>query len=253
MVTGNTQFIELQVHDKLKDRWNDLKDDIKVAESFKGFLTIHGEGENDGRKRILFSAESGIRRQYVKSCAQIYSAVLHHLNENEVKRVIVHPDTIDRKRNRLEQIAALSESLVNLYDDLLHDNVEICIEPRGCDRHKKVLRAEIADLEILDEFLHKFGCEKIGLCIDIAQLFICKGNEGTIFFLSKLNKNIREFHISDAVNGRIGVEIGIGLIDWSNIIPLMINFCEHFLIETIGGLKVFDRSLRYLDKIGFNA
>jgi hypothetical protein len=238
-------FIEIQVHDKMKDNLEKIKQ-LSIAEDFKGFVTIHGEGETDGRKRILFSSQLNARTDYVKQCAQLYSKVIKHLYPITVKRIIAHPSSLDRNGSRRDQIYALSESLVALQD--LIDSAEICIEPRGCDRHRKVLRVEISDIEMLDEFLHKLGGDKIGLCIDIAQLFLCKGNEGIVNFFSGLKKDVKEFHISDVTERRLGVEIGKGLIDWGNIIPHMLDHCKDFLVETLGGIRVFNRSLEYLER-----
>jgi hypothetical protein len=49
-------FIELQVPDKFRNRI-DIPDPLKPFGGFHGYLTIHGEGETDGVKKIHFSSQ----------------------------------------------------------------------------------------------------------------------------------------------------------------------------------------------------
>jgi hypothetical protein len=53
---SEASFAELQIHDKLKDTPGRIKK-MQIPEEFKGYLTLHGEGETDGRRKILFSSD----------------------------------------------------------------------------------------------------------------------------------------------------------------------------------------------------
>ena len=94
------------------------------------------------------------------------------------------------------------------------------------------------------------GINKIGLCIDIAQLFIVNGNNGIVRFLDDLRSlqlPVKEFHISNIyhnkkVTNRVAMEVGTGSIDWKLILPLLLQHCNELLIETLGGIKVYERS-----------
>lgn len=140
--------------------------------------------------------------------------------------------------------------------DCLEDIECVCIEPRGGDSQRKVLRANIEDIRLLEEYLSTNGIH-VGLCIDVAQLFVVHGNEGTARVLQDLKSirlSIKEFHISDVrqtqkVTNRIAMEVGTGQINWKLILPLLLEHCNNFLIETLGGMKVFQRSKAYLESL----
>lgn len=249
----NASFIEVQIHDKLKAN-AELIESYQVSADFQGFITIHGEGETDGKRKILFSSiDNNIRERYLNESITLYSSVITRFKPQTVRRIVVHPDTIDRKHPRGLQIRNLAESLTGLSQSL--GDVEVCIEPRGGERHGKVLRAEIEDLQILADGLD--SATKVGLCLDVAQLFVVHGNKGSVRFLEQLKSirlPIREFHVSDVsqskkITNRVATEVGKGVIDWSPILPLMLRYCDQFLIETLGGVSVFDRSRSYLDAL----
>jgi sugar phosphate isomerase/epimerase len=119
------------------------------------------------------------------------------------------------------------------------------------------LRAEIEDIKILEQYLVSAGIGNIGLCIDVAQLFVVHGNNGIIQFLDELKSirlSIKEFHISDVLNNekiknRVAMEVGTGAIDWQLILPSVLQHCNNLLIETLGGIKVFQRSKSYLESL----
>lgn len=62
----------------------------------------NASGETDEKRKILFSGQTESRRQYVKSCVEIYSSLIDHLNTKEVKRIIAHPGMqgLQKKQNR---------------------------------------------------------------------------------------------------------------------------------------------------------
>lgn len=245
-------FIEIQIHDDMKA--SSIHSFLHtVSDDYDGFITIHGEGETDGIRKILFCSEDNNKRQrYVSESVALYSSVIANLMPHRVERIVVHPDTIDRKSPRSQQIGRLAESLKELSTGL--NGVEVCIEPRGGDRQGKVLRAEIEDLQTL---ANGIGSSGVGLCIDVAQLFIVHGNSGSEQFLEELKHvrlPVKEFHVSDVSQGkrvtnRVATEVGKGSVNWRTIIPLMQNHCDDFLIETLGGIKVFERSRAYIDAL----
>lgn len=253
-VESSASFIELQIHDKLKHNLQLIPDLPSPAPHM--YYTIHGEGETDGIKKIkLCSRNSDERKKYIQECIQLYTLVSELFPANCIKRLILHPDSIDRRATREDQISLLASSLTELADKL--SNIEsICIEPRGTTRHGKVLRINLEDLYTLKQELTSNG-SKIGLCIDIAQLFIIYGNEGAHIFLKKLSSlpiAVREFHISDvaqdkSVMNRVGMEVGKGSINWSLLMPLILNFNRSLLIETLGGAKVYYRSKSFFESL----
>lgn len=99
--------------------------------------------------------------------------------------------------------------------------------------------------------------EGIGLCVDLAQLFVVHGNEGIVHFLDELKTirvPVKEFHISDVLQekkviNRVAMEVGIGSIDWKLILPLILQHCNDLLIETLVGVKVFQRSKVFLESL----
>jgi len=249
----NTTFIEIQVHDELKSKENVLNM-YEVSPNFSGYVTIHGEGETAGKKKIQFCSDNReMRSNYVKENIVLYSSIIGEINSS-VTRLVLHPDTLNRNISRHKQIEYLAESLAIISDKL--DALDICIEPRGGDRQGKVLRAEIEDLEMLGENLNSIKA-KVGLCIDVAQLFVVHGNNGTIRFIEELKSvrlPVKEFHISDVkqsekIMNRVAMEIGKGVIDWQLILPVVLQHCNELLIETLGGIKVFKRSKSYLESL----
>lgn len=252
-VGSEASFAELQIPDNLK--YSSIALENTRFLKFPGFLTIHGEGETDGKAKIKFSSDNTTeRRRYIKECINLYSFVLRHFCSHKVLRVILHPDTLSNKFTREKQIEILATSLTEIADKL--EDIEfICIEPRGGDRQKKVLRAHTEDIRLLEEYLNGNNVHKIGLCIDVAQLFVVHGNEGTVQFLKDLSTArlpVKEFHISDVLNNkkiknRVAMEVGTGSIDWQLVLPSVLQHCNNFLIETLGGVKVFERSKTFLE------
>jgi hypothetical protein len=128
---------------------------------------------------------------------------------------------------------------------------------RGGDRHRKVLRANLDDILLLDYYLNSTGGPRIGLCIDVAQLFTLYGNSGTAEFLKQLKSAclpVKEFHVSDVLSTevtthRVAMEVGSGNINWKLILPLILENCNNLLIETLGGVKVFQRSKMFLESL----
>lgn len=120
-----------------------------------------------------------------------------------------------------------------------------------------MLRIELDDLSRLEHFISSVGLKNVGLCIDIAQLFIIRGNENALDFLRQLksmNLPVMEFHVSDViqntrVKNRVAMEIGTGSIDWKLILPLILQHCNDLLIETLGGVRVFQRSKMFLESL----
>jgi hypothetical protein len=211
-------------------------------------------GIMEGKRKIKFCCENTVeRRNYVIENAALYALITELLHTHKVPRLILHPDTLSKKMIRKFQIELLSQSLSEISDQIFGVG-SICIEPRGGDRQGKVLRAELGDLALLQEQLKSLGAKKIGLCIDITQLFVVHGNEGSADFLEQLKSiplSVKEFHISDVwqtkkLTNRIAMEIGTGWIDWKLILPLVLQHCNNLLIETLGGIKVFQRSKSYL-------
>ena len=83
------------------------------------------------------------------------------------------------------------------------------------------------------------------------------GNYGLMHFLDELKRmrlQVKEFHVSDVssnkkIKNRIAMEVGTGSIDWKLILPLLLQHCNEFLIETLGGIKVFQRSKSYNESL----
>jgi hypothetical protein len=264
-LNGSADFIEIQIHDSLREQFDDVKHLAVLPDTFDGYITSHGEGETDGKRRILFSSSNDTeRRQYVSNCIILYQKVIDHF-DNKVRRLILHPDSISSKVPRQTQLEALARSLVEMHDRL-SEHIQICIEPRGGDRQRKVLRTEFEDIQILCGHLSSLGASRrIGLCVDLAQAIIVHGDDddnnndkGTIKFLRQINEtsglHILEWHLSDvAINqNRVAVEVGRGRINWAKLVPLVIGFCKSILIETLGGTKVFKRSRSYLESMSVN-
>jgi hypothetical protein len=257
MLNSDADFVEFQVHDDLKHNISILDHTPVQTKNFAGYFTIHGEGETDQKSKIRFcSKDSNERKQYVSESIFLYSSVLNYLYPKKVSRIILHPDGLSHKISRREQIELLVMSLTEIAEKIKGIDC-VCIEPRGGDRHKKVLRLDIKDIQILQQYLELYSKKEIGLCIDIAQLFVIYGNSGTADFLNELRSiriPIRELHISDVlinrnVKNRVAMEIGIGSINWKLILPLVLEHCNDLLIETLGGIKVFQRSKAFLESL----
>lgn len=45
------------------------------------------------------------------------------------------------------------------------------------------------------------------------------------------------------------MEVGTGSIDWKLILPLILQHCGDLLIETLGGVRVFQRSKIFLESL----
>ena len=186
----------------------------------------------------------------------LYSTVLTKTNKHNVERIILHPDTLTSKIGRSQQLELLAKSLSEL-SDRIGNHVLICIEPRGGDRQGKVLRNHIQDIEILQQMLKTLGEKRVCLCIDIAQLYIVHGNIGIVNFLKKIKSiqlPVKEFHLSDVfrskyVKNRVAMEIGTGLVDWQLLLPFIFVHCNELLIETLGGIKVFQKSKEFLKSV----
>lgn len=256
----SAQFIEVQIHDALRKRFDDIRQSAILPDAFGGYVTLHGEGETDGKRKILFSSANSIeRRHYLSNCVILYQKVIDHF-DNKVRRLILHPDSVSSMKPRQTQLEVLATSLVEMHDGL-SKNIQICIEPRGGDRQRKVLRTELKDIQILGNHLSSLGASKrIGLCVDLAQVVIVHGDDNnnensSTKFLRQLKSTsdlpILEWHLSDvAINqNRVAVEVGRGRINWIKMLPLVLGCCKSILIETIGGTKVFERSRSYLESM----
>ena len=253
---ASTSFIEIQMHDRQKRDIKGIKD-FRLNSKFKGFVTIHGEGETDNRRRIKFSSSiMDEREKYVSECAYLYTAFARTLDRGKIRQLILHPDTVSSKSTRNQQIELLATSLNELADRIKEVDF-ICIEPRGGESQRKVLQYYIDDIRELAHTLSSFNANNIGLCIDIAQLFIVHGNIGTANFLRELKfipLPIREFHISDVKRGskvknRVAMEVGTGDINWRLIFPIVLQHCNSLLIETLGGVQIFNRSKAFLESL----
>ena len=131
------QFLELQVHDILKHKL-DVIPDLCVSTTFGGYVTLHGEGETDGKRKIAFcSHDESTRKNYITECVNLYSTILTKAEKHNVERIILHPDTLTSKIGRPQQLELLAKSLSELCDRL-GNRVVVCIEPRGGDRQGKV-------------------------------------------------------------------------------------------------------------------
>ena len=68
---------------------------------------------------------------------------------------------------------------------------------------------------------------------------------------------VKEFHLSDVLQSqklksKVAMQIGSGAIDWKLLLPLVLQHCNELLIETIGGIKVFQQSIRFVESLVFN-
>jgi sugar phosphate isomerase/epimerase len=242
-------FVEIPVHDNLRPGI----DRLFIADNYEGFITLHGEGETDGLRRIRFSCPNKQDRvKYTKRVVRLFNYAMKAAGTVLVQAAIIHPDTLHRGRSRASQIEWLAESLMELSSGC---NIpEICIEPRGGDRQRKVVRSHIQDVLLLNEMLE--GGTKISYCIDLAQTYCAHGFHGVLEMIDQCLANeisIRELHASDVIatkrSKRLGMEIGTGEVDFSEIMGKIQGMHCRLLIETLGGFPVFSRSLTYLTQM----
>jgi hypothetical protein len=255
LIAEQCSFIELQLHDNIMEKI-DTDKPIHIPE-YSGYFTFHGEGETDGKKRIKFcSPDNHERSTYIEHCINLYNRLLECLPNYKVSRLILHPDTLNKRSERNAQIDLLAYSLSELTDKI-NGIDSICIEPRGGSSQGKVLRLEIEDVNSLGNTISSLGIRNVGLCIDIAQLHTVHGTNGALQFLKSLKSikvPVKELHLSDLlqttkVKNRVAMEIGTGSIDWKLILPLILQHCNDLLIETLGGVRVFQRSKMFLDSL----
>jgi sugar phosphate isomerase/epimerase len=250
-VASDASFIEIQVHDQQRDRAYSLTDTL--ANSYRGYATIHCEGETDGKRRLHFASPDAMQRNaYLHESLNLIATAIHRIMPWQTRRVILHPDTIWKGAPRQVMIEALAQSIEGVRDAL--PDVDVCIEPRGGDRQRKVLRLDIGDLETLTDDLRSSA--RIGLCIDLAQLYVTKGTEDMVQFLRDLRGvglPIKEIHASDVQssgsNKKVAMEIGKGEIDWPLVLPPLLERNKDILIETLGGVPVFRRSKSYIEEM----
>lgn len=244
-------FVEVPVHDYISKLSSEqFERYFRVSEDFRGYVIIHGEGETDGNLRIRFSSPVLQEREaYVNDLSELMSKV-HSLIQEKLRAIIVHPGRCYRRYSRDLQIKWLAESLVKLSD--LLPETQLCIESRGGDKQGKVLRAIPYDILQLDNFLKQSGA-KVTHCFDLAQAFACFGIKGVIDVLEELMENrvlVSEIHASDVADTkrghRVSVEVGKGSIPWDALIQLLRDFDGRILLEVIGGITPFKRSLKFL-------
>jgi sugar phosphate isomerase/epimerase len=244
-------FIEVQAHDKLKNS----KLDFKISGHFEGYITIHGEEETDGIRRIRFSdPDAEIRKKYLESSATLYIAVADSLGMKRVRRIVLHPDKATRREKTQDQLRRMMESLAELHD-MLPKSIQLCIEPRGDRSGRKVLKLDLEDLFFFEDYLG--AGSGIGLCLDIAQIVAMHGNRNAETFLREVERmrlDVGELHLSDILTvgklkNRVAMEIGTGMVDWEALLPHAWKLCRACLIETLGGIPVFRRSKHFLEKM----
>ena len=108
-------LLEVQIHDRLREQFDDIKHLAVLPDTFSGYITLHGEGETDGKRKILFSSANGpARRHYVSNCVIFYQKVIDHFHDR-VRRLILHPDSIHSKEPRKTH-SYFTTSLVEIYD-----------------------------------------------------------------------------------------------------------------------------------------
>lgn len=250
-VASDASFIEIQLHDQHGD--SVVSHIGALAYSYHGYVTIHCEGETDGKRRLRFASPDAVQRDaYLRESLNLVAGAIHRIMPWPTRRVILHPDTMWRGAPRQYLIEALAQSIEGVRNAI--PGVDVCIEPRGGDRQRKVLRLDIGDLETLCENLDSSA--GIGLCIDLAQLFLTKGTQGMVQFLQDLpgvGLPIKEIHASDVQgsgsNPRVAMEIGKGEIDWPLVLPVLLERNKDILIETLGGVPVFRRSKSYIEEM----
>jgi hypothetical protein len=246
-LNNRADFIEIPVHDDfLVERRQ-----VHIPKNYRGFITLHGEGETDGRRRIKFADPSRtIRLRYVAKVARIFNRVSEQVGSSLVKAVIVNPSHLARTHHKDTQFAWFADSLAELRDTCVVP--EICVEPRGGEQQRKLVRSETHDISSLWEAVKDRGVE-IMYCIDVAQTHCAYGISGIESIIRESASNgvpISELHISDVVrterSTRVGMEIGTGEVKFAKVLKETRNLICRLLIETIGGVRVFSRSLDFL-------
>jgi hypothetical protein len=245
-------FIEVPFHDR-EVNWSldVISSRYRVSPEFGGLVTLHGEGETDGKRRILFSSEDRqIRVSYSSRLARSLSEVHDQLGKQLIA-LIVHPPSHCRHHSRNQEIKWLAESLSILCDKV--DGIEICVESRGTDKQGKVVRILPDDILLLQEEVNRLGAP-ISHCLDLAQSYVCFGISGILDMLNFFQKQkvrLTEIHASDVGkystgHPRVSMPIGSGLIDWKTCISRINNPSIRILIEVIGGFKPYLQSIDYL-------
>lgn len=252
-------FIEISVQDqrastqyKILQNFFDegVFDDFTIANKY---IVLHGEGEMDGKRRIkLASFDTQKRLDYITFLSDSYQDFKYNFGDL-IKSVVLHPDSLRNSKHQDKKIELLVDSLIRLEDELYP--VNLVIESRG-SKDRKVLRPTFEDISTFHEILKERGAKNIYQCFDIAQCFILAGQEGLVDLLQKLNTfniPICEFHVSDVRISSLKIPqtaqmVGSGLIRWDQVIPLLKG--KRMLIETIGGVNVFNRSIEFLSKLG---
>ena len=247
-------FIEVPFHDReVNSSPESISSRYRVSPEFKGSVTLHGEGETDGKRKILFSSEDREKRvSYSTQLASALSTVQKRLDKHLIA-LIVHPPTHNRRFSRSKEIKWLAESLSILYEKA--NGIEICVESRGSDRQGKVIRILPEDILLLQDEVNRLGA-RISHCLDIAQSYVSFGIAGTVDmlnFFQKQNMHLGEIHASDVGkystgHPRVSMSIGSGLIDWKACIPRISQSNIRVLIEVIGGVKPYLESIDYLRK-----
>jgi hypothetical protein len=254
MLVGKVAFIEAPFHDKhVRMKQQSIRELYSVSPDFEGLVTLHGEGETDGIRKIMFSSsDSSVRMSY---CVDLVNAVItaRDVLGSKLAALIIHPPTRNRRFSREQEIEWLADSLSILVERL--GSVEVCIESRGSDRQGKILRAQPQDILLLQDYLRKRGTE-ISHCLDVAQCFACFGMSGVlemVLFFAESGATLTEIHASDVSKystgqPRVSMPIGRGLIDWKNLLPHVIRTNARILIEVIGGMKPCMESLDFLNE-----
>ena len=251
-IPKETCFAEIPVHDKLMEKSRRYVEELfRVKNNSVEFLTLHGEGETDGKRHIEFSSNDyKLRREYVNRVTDLFELIIDTVDTN-IKSIILHPGRFSKRVPRDKQILWTAESLVEISDTL--SNVTICLESRGGKNQGKVIRVIEKDILLFEKYLRDLGTTRVHHCLDIAQGFIVHGQFGLERLLVNLRAeqiNIEEFHVSDVNRSSRGFfqlaqEIGNGQIDWNPIFEL-IPHGSRILIETLGGTIIFERSLQFL-------
>lgn len=255
-IQGMADFMEIPAHDSLiKYSRREIEHLLLPFKEFEGYLVLHGEGETDGKRHIEFSSPRlDTRRKYTESIISLYKSIIDVM-QTKTRALILHPGRFSKRYKRIDQIFWMVEGITAISEEV--PTLSICIESRGGDKQGKVIRATMDDILLLNRVLKEFGTQRIFHCLDIAQAFIVHGRLGLERLLKDLQIRqiqIQEIHVSDVVitiEGvhQLGREIGTGLIAWNSVLKLIPPEAR-ILIETLGGPKVFKRSLTFLNKVG---
>jgi hypothetical protein len=249
-LNNRADFIEIPAHDDfLVERRR-----VQVPKNYRGFITLHGEGETDGKERIKFADPSRtIRLRYVAKVSRIFNRASEQVGSSLVRAAIVHPGRIARTYDKDRQFSWFADSLAELRDRCVVP--EICVEPRGGEQQRKLVRSETHDISSLWEAIKDRGVG-VTYCIDVAQTYCAYGISGVASVIRESASNgvpIGELHMSDVVrtgsSTRIGMEIGTGEVEFMKVLRETQNLICRLLIETIGGVHVFSRSLDFLTRL----